>query len=138
MTCERRSAPSRSRAPALEESPMNTPDPVSWRAIVYGTPVLAVDGTRAGSVREVLGSDAEDVFHGVRMTPSQHGREDAMVPADRITSMTQEAVTTDLTMAEISALPPFDEVATYHLASVGWLRKHLGWARDAESDEEPG
>jgi hypothetical protein len=29
-------------------------------------------------------------------------------------------------------------VATYHLASVGWLRKHLGWKKDAKSDEEPG
>lgn len=117
---------------------MTDVEPVSWRAIVYGTPVLATDGTRAGSVREVLGSDAEDLFHGIRVTPSQHGHDDAMVAADRIVSITSDAVTTDLTMAEFGALPPFDETATYHLASVGWLRKHLGWVKDAESDEEPG
>ena len=29
-------------------------------------------------------------------------------------------------------------LAPLHLASVGWLRKHLGWKKDAKGDEEPG
>ena len=29
-------------------------------------------------------------------------------------------------------------LAPFHLASVGWLRKHLGWKKDAKGDEEPG
>ena len=37
--------------------------PISWRSIVYGTPVTAADGIRVGDVHEVLGSDAEDIFH---------------------------------------------------------------------------
>ena len=47
-------------------------------------------------------------------------------------------IETDLSRAAIEALPSYDEAATYHLASVGWLRKHLGWKKDSASDEEPG
>ena len=39
----------------------------SWRSIVYGTPVVSSDDDRAGDVREVRGSDAEDIFHGLRV-----------------------------------------------------------------------
>ena len=45
---------------------------------------------------------------------------------------------TVLTRSQIDRLPAYDETATYHLASVGWLRKHLGWRKDARGDEEPG
>ena len=45
---------------------------------------------------------------------------------------------TDLTAGEFATLPAFDEVASYHLASVGSWRKHLGWERDSKADKEPG
>ena len=47
-------------------------------------------------------------------------------------------VRSSLPASVIEALATYDETATYHLASVGWLRKHLGWQRDSKSDEEPG
>jgi len=40
--------------------------------------------------------------------------------------------------AAVEALPAYAEHATYHLASVGWLRRHVGWKEDSKSDEEPG
>ena len=111
--------------------------PASWRSIVYGTPVISADGVQIGEVREVLGSDEEDIFHGlrVRLTGQRH---EVMVPADDITDLTATSVRTSLTKPEVEAIAPYDETATYHLASVGWLRKHLGWQRDSKSDEEPG
>lgn len=112
-------------------------DPIGWRGVIYGTPVRTVDGARAGTVREVLGSDAEDIFHGLRVR-LEAGRRDVMVPADSVTGLSHDAVDTDLAPAAIEALPTYDEVSTYHLASVGWLRKHLGWSKDSGSDEEPG
>jgi hypothetical protein len=112
-------------------------DPIGWRGVVYGTQVTTVDGARVGTVREVLGSDAEDIFHGLRVGLTE-GHRDVMVPADNVTTMSAEQVDTDLSRAAIEALPTYDEVGTYHLASVGWLRKHLGWKKDAGSDEEPG
>ena len=111
--------------------------PISWRSIVYGTPVTAADGIRIGSVREVLGSDAEDIFHGLRVALTGQ-RQDVMVSADDIASLSLAEVRTVLTRSQIDRLPAYDETATYHLASVGWLRKHLGWKKDAKGDEESG
>ena len=116
---------------------MTQTDPIGWRGIVYGTPVTTADGVRAGTVREVLGSDADDIFHGLRVALA-HGHRDVTVPSDNVTSLTADEVRTDLSGADLEALPTYDEVASYHLASVGWLRKHLGWKKDSESDEEPG
>jgi uncharacterized protein YrrD len=111
--------------------------PISWRSIIYGTAVLASGGERVGSVSEVLGSDGEDIFHGIRVA-LDGGHREVLVAANDVASLSTDAVTTDLARPEFAALPAYDEEATYHLASVGWLRRHLGWVRDAESDEEPG
>jgi hypothetical protein len=112
-------------------------NPVGWRGVVYGTAVTALDRVQVGTVREMLGSDAEDIFHGIRVRLS-NSRRDVMIPADNVSSLTTDEVQTDLSGSAIQALPTYDDVATYHLASVGWLRKHLGWAKDSTSDEEPG
>ena len=112
-------------------------DPIGWRGVIYGTPVASADGAKVGTVREVLGSDAEDIFHGLRVRLAGAGR-DVMVPADDVTTLSHDSIQTDLARSAIEALPTYDEVSTYHLASVGWLRKHLGWSKDSGSDEEPG
>lgn len=112
-------------------------DPIAWRAIVYDTPVFAAGGERVGTVREVLGSDAEDVFHGVRLG-ADDGKGDRLLLSDDVSLITKSRVETGLSAGEVAALAPYHEQDTYHLASVGWLRKHLGWAKDSQSDEEPG
>jgi len=127
----------RSLPPNDKEIDMPDTQATSWRSIVYGTPVVSSDDDRLGEVREVLGSDAEDIFHGLRVRLT-HQRRDVMIAADAVTDMSDVGVRTSLPASEIEALATYDETATYHLASVGWLRKHLGWQRDRESDEEPG
>jgi hypothetical protein len=112
-------------------------EPVAWRAIVYDTPVFGSDGNRVGIVREVLGSDSEDIFHGLRVELDEGGRH-VMILADDVALITKGRIDTGLASAAVAELPSYEEEATYHLASVGWLRKHLGWKRDSESDEEPG
>jgi hypothetical protein len=113
------------------------PEPIAWRAVTYGTRVTTDDGTPIGTVREMLGSDAEDIFHGIRVQLTA-GHRDVMIRADDVSAITDDGVRTGLSRSAIDGLPAYDEVATYHLASVGWLRKHLGWARDSTTDEEPG
>jgi hypothetical protein len=120
-----------------EETSVADPQPISWRTVVYATPVISSDGERVGEVREMLGSDADDIFHGIRVGLSRAGH-DVMVPSDAVTSLSTGEVRTSLTRADIAGLPAFEESASYHLASVGWLRKHLGWRKDSEGDEEPG
>ena len=116
---------------------MTDPTPIAWRAIVYGTPVVAADGTRLGTVREVLGSDADDIFHGVRVGTGWRTR--STTPWSRPSGSRPSATTAIATnVAATEALPAYDEASTYHLASVGWLRKHLGWVKDQDRDEEPG
>jgi hypothetical protein len=116
---------------------MINPRPTSWRSIRYGTPVISSDDERGGEVREVLGSDAEDIFHGLRVRLADQPR-DVMVAADDVAEISGVVVRASLSKLELGGLPTYDETATYHLASVGWLRKHLGWRPDAKSDEEPG
>jgi len=118
---------------------MTVPDtpPIAWRSVVYGTPVISADGERAGEVREMLGSDADDIFHGIRVALG-HRHDDVMLSSDSIAGLSATEVRSSLARADIEALPGYEETATYHLASVGWLRKHLGWKKDAGSDEEPG
>ena len=111
--------------------------PTSWRTIRYGTPVVAADGSTIGTVAEVLGSDAEDIFHGIRLRLAGGG-DQVVVLAAHVTTVATDRVATDLAQADVSGLPSYNEEATYHLASVGWLRRHLAWVRDSEHDEEPG
>ncbi len=111
--------------------------PVAWRALTYGTPVLAAGGETVGEVREVLGSDAEDVFHGLRVGLRGESRE-VMLGSEHAVRLTAAQVQTDLSAADLERLPTYAEEATYHLASVGWLRKHVGWEKDSKSDREPG
>jgi hypothetical protein len=116
---------------------VSEPQPISWRSIVYGTPVLSNENEPAGTVREVLGSDGKDIFHGLRVALTRPHR-DVMVRVDDIASMTATEIRTELSRAQLEALPAYDEHATYHLAAIGLLRKHVGWKKDSTSDEEPG
>jgi hypothetical protein len=66
------------------------------------------------------------------------GDRDVMVAADDVTSLARDRIATSLSRDRFAGLPSYDEEGTYHLASVGWLRRHLGWVRDSEADEEAG
>jgi len=116
---------------------MTDDQPVSWRTLAYGTPVLSGDGGAVGEVREVLGSDAEDIFHVLRVRLTAQ-RRDVVVTSANVAAISHDRVQVGMTQEELGALPVYDEAATYHLASVGWLRRHLGWKQDSKSDEEPG
>ena len=112
-------------------------DPVSWRTVRADTPLQTADGTTFGKVLETLGSDAEDIFHGLRVALDAGHREVA-VPVDDITFLGEAWIETDLNAAGIAALPDFSAAPAYHVGEVGRFRPKLGWKEDAKSDEEPG
>lgn len=110
---------------------------IAWRAVTYLTPVVAADGKGVGVVREILGSDAEDIFHGIRVGLNSESR-DVLLSANLVTALTPVRIETSLTAAAFETLPTYVDEATYHLVSVGWRHKHPGWAKDSSKDEEPG
>jgi hypothetical protein len=111
--------------------------PIAWRSVVYGTKVSGVDGKPVGVVREVLGSDTEDIFHGLRVRLDGTPR-DVLIDADDVVSISTDGIALGIDAGNAAGLSDFNEPATYHLSSVGWLRHHLGWKADSKSDEEPG
>ena len=117
-----------------EDQPVKFPEseenqPIAWKAILANTPVYASDGEQVGVVDEVLGSQDEDIFHGlvVRSPAVQHN---VAILADSVSRITRSRIDASLTTQEIRALPVYKEEASYTLGMVGLLRKHLGWKRD--------
>jgi hypothetical protein len=72
----------------FEEIHVSETQPISWRSIVYGTPVISSDNERVGTVDEVLGSDAEDIFHGLRVALVDR-RRDVMVSSGDVAGTCQ-------------------------------------------------
>lgn len=93
-------------------------DQIAWRAIGRHTPVLDAAGAEVGVVDELLGSNEEDIFHGIVLRHHLLDRHKVVIPADDITSITRHAVATSLTAAEIEALPKHTAERAYDL---GWV-----------------
>lgn len=75
-------------------------DPVAWRYVKPGTPVHGPGGEQLGAVEDMLGSDREDIFHGIAvrtgmLSPTR------MVPADAIVSLTPSRVEISLDAAAL-------------------------------------
>lgn len=102
--------------------------PIAWRAVTDGTPVQAADGATVGQVSDILGADAEDIFHGLLIARTGHGPS-CVVLAEHITSLGADRIQTDLSPADIAALPAYEPEAIFHLGITGLIRKHEGWIR---------
>lgn len=109
--------------------PPTDPDqPIAWRVVTDGTPVQTAEGTLVGHVADVLGADAEDIFHGLAVRRIGHGPA-CVVLAERIILMSAARIVTDLSAADVAALPPYEPEATFHLGITGLLRRHEGWIK---------
>ncbi len=104
-------------------------DPISWRDIPENLPVVSSDGESVGRVSEVLGSQEEDVFHGLEVHLGRLGHR-VLVPAAQVGEMTTGAVTLAITSAEVHALPEHTEERAYELGWTGRFRKRIGWVRE--------
>jgi hypothetical protein len=99
---------------------------VAWRAMPYRAPVVAADGSEIGTAESLLGDEAEDIFHGivVKRKPGGHVLEIAAV---RIKKITEKHIVTDLSEADVTALPPYREEHWFHIGWGGLFRKHPEW-----------
>ncbi|HEY1167998.1 MAG TPA: hypothetical protein VGE81_03305 [Candidatus Limnocylindrales bacterium] len=104
--------------------------PIAWRAVPEDTPVRS-DGQQVGTLYDLLGSDEEDIFHGI-VVQLRPGSRRVFVAADDVISMTASQVDVSLSAGEIGALPEHTEERQFELGMVGHLRKHPGWVREKD------
>ncbi|HXI97209.1 MAG TPA: hypothetical protein VNG04_13845 [Candidatus Acidoferrum sp.] len=97
---------------------------VAWRAMPYRAAVVAAGGGEIGSAESLLGDEAEDIFHGIVVKRAGRALE---IPAVRIKKITTRHVVTDLSDAEVEALPAYREEHWFHLGWGGLFRKHPEW-----------
>jgi len=111
--------------------PGDSEEPIAWRGVVQDTPVRTSDGETVGMLSDLLGSDQEDIFHGIVVHLGRFGHH-VFVAADQVSLMTPSHVDVSLTSAEIHALPKHDEERQYDLGMVGLFRKRPGWIREKD------
>ena len=115
----------------MADEPENQEDPIAWRGVAQDTPVRDSDNQQVGRLSDLLGSDREDIFHGIVVHLGRLGHE-VFVPADQVTLMTRSHVDVALTLAELHALPKHDEERQFDVGIVGFFRKHPGWVREKD------
>jgi uncharacterized protein YrrD len=82
-------------------------DPVSWLLIAEGWEVVDRDGGAVGHVEEVLADEQNDIFDGLAVATKLLGRP-RYVPAERVTTIVDRRVGTDLAAGEAASLRAYD------------------------------
>jgi len=82
-------------------------DPVSWFLIAEGWEVVDRDGGGIGRVEEVLADEEKDIFDGLAVATKLLGRP-RYVPAERVTTIVERRVGTDLAADEAGSLRVYD------------------------------
>ena len=113
------------------ERPRDPEQPIAWRGVVPESEVRSSDGEHVGHIVDLLGSDNEDIFHGIVVQLGGLGHE-VFIPADDVTLMTPSHIDVAYTADELKALPEHTEERQFELGWVGFLRKHLGWREDKD------
>jgi len=91
-------------------SELETPgpdDPVAWSYIEPGTPITGREGVRIGTVKAMLGTEMESIFHGIAIDPAEGGPL-RVIPADMVTSLTTSEVRVQVGAEEIGGLAEYD------------------------------
>jgi hypothetical protein len=82
-------------------------DPVAWSYIQPGTEVIGREGVKIGTVKQMLGTAAEGIFHGIALDPAGGG-DTRLIFADAVTSLTTSRVQVQ------TATDQVDELQVYH------------------------
>jgi hypothetical protein len=105
--------------------------PVSWRVVPQDVAVRGSDGVALGSVHDLLGSNDEDIFHGIVIRLAVGGR-NVFVPVDDVALMTGSHVDLKLTAEQVRSLPDHAEDRTFHLGWKGVFHKNANWVEDKD------
>ncbi len=80
---------------------------VSWMTLGSGTPVLSRDGEELGAVGDVIADRQKDIFSGITLRGGLLSK-DSFVPADKIETMTEEAVRLTISASEAEQLEHYE------------------------------
>ena len=107
-------------------------DAIHYAAVPRGTPVYAADGTRVGTVDQVVDNYREHILDGFVIDTSEGGLR--FVDAPEVARTAERGVTLTLEPAQVASLPPPDRGAGTFRANVptGRLKRLFGgaWKRD--------
>jgi hypothetical protein len=104
-------------------------DQLSWRATPYQAPVLDSEQNQIGTAESLLGDENADIFHGLAVKLSHHGRL-VEVPADQIARITLAAIHTNVKPSEVDGLEPYTEERWFHLGWGGLFRSRPEWKQE--------
>ncbi|PWU17297.1 MAG: hypothetical protein C5B48_16140 [Candidatus Rokuibacteriota bacterium] len=110
---------------------MDEGNPISFRVLAPGTPVVSADDVQIGTVDRVLATDREDIFDGIVIHTSGGRR---FVDAPEVAHIAERRVTLSISSAEAARLPPPEQgVQEYDAdpAAGRWSRffGRSGWRR---------
>jgi hypothetical protein len=115
----------------MSDTDLDSEDPIAWRGVTQDTPVRSSDDEEVGTLSDMLGSDREDIFHGIVVHLGLFGHH-VFVAADDVTLMTRSHVDVRQTAEQLQALPEHDEEQGYDLGIVGLFRRRPGWKREED------
>jgi sporulation protein YlmC with PRC-barrel domain len=80
---------------------------IAWTVLERGHDIVASNGSKIGTVKDVVGDRDKDIFSGVTFSPGLT-QPDLFVPADAISEITQEGVVLVLDEGAAAALEPYE------------------------------
>ena len=86
-------------------------DPVSWFLIEPGWKVVDAEGRPIGTVAEIVGDSADDIFNGLAVSTGLLGRPH-YVAAESVATITEGSVQLALSKAELDSLGEYKEPPT--------------------------
>ena len=86
---------------------MNDDTPIAWLALEPGTPIYSSDDQQIGKVDEVVADREKDIFSGITFKTNAMASA-LFIPADRIGSISKEAVQTTISAAESETLEAYE------------------------------
>lgn len=84
-------------------------DPVAWSYVEADTPVVGSDGEELGRVAEMLGTDGDNIFHGVAVK-ARRGGSTRVVPADSVTLLTPSKVQVAMDADALDAAEQYEPI----------------------------
>ena len=83
---------------------MDEGQPIAYRVLGRGVPVISRDGEEVGAVHHVVAAPQQDIFHGLVISTKRLGKR--FVPAEDVASLHEHAVELRIRTSEVAELPP--------------------------------